>query len=100
MGMDDPIFSLSQHEVPRAKLGVFFNELIEKLGAHEAGRAQLFATESQKLPRNTLFMVLSNIACRHPDLDLDDGFKKPPVCADVAATKEKAASRAYRLLRV
>ena len=100
MGMDGPVFLLSQHEVPSAKLGVFFNELIKKLGSHEAGRAQRFATKSLKLARNALFMVLSNIACCHPDLDLNDGFKKPPVGANFAAAKKNAASRADRVLRV
>ena len=100
MGMDEPAFTLNQHEVPSAKLGVFFNEMIEKLGAHEAGRPQCFATESWKLARNALFMVLSNIACCHPDLDLNDGFKKPPVGANFAAAKKNAASRADRVLRV
>ena len=57
-------------------------------------------TESRKLARNTPFMVLSNIAYRHPDLDLDDCFKKPQAGADVVASKEKAASRADRVLRV
>ena len=45
-------------------------------------------------------MVLSNIACHHPDLDLDDGFKKLWAGANIAAAKEKAASRAERVLRV
>ena len=100
MGLDGPVYSTNEQEVPSVKLGLFFNELIEKLGAHEAGRAQRFATESQKLARNALFMVLSNIACRHPNLDLDDGFKKLPVGTDIPAAKEKAASRADRVLRV
>ena len=59
-----------------------------------------FATESRKLARDALFMVLSNIACRHPDLDLDDGFRIPPVGADIASTKEKVASRVARVLHV
>ena len=59
-----------------------------------------FATESRKLARDALFMVLSNIACRHPELDLDDGFKKPPAGADVGAAKEKAAPWADRVLHV
>ena len=33
MGLAGLVLSLSQHEVPSAKLGVFFNELIEQLGA-------------------------------------------------------------------
>ena len=27
MGMDGPVFSVSKHEVPSVKLGLFFNEL-------------------------------------------------------------------------
>ena len=100
MGMDGPSFLINRQEVPSAKLGVFFNKLINKLKVHEEGRAERFATESRKLARNALFMVLSNIACLHPNLDLDDGFKKPPAIADVAAAKEKAASRADRVLLV
>ena len=100
MGMDGPVFSVSKHEVPSVKLGLFFNELIKKLKVHEEGRAECFVTESRKLARDALFMVLSNIACRHPDLDLDDGFKKPPAGADVAAAKEKAASRAAKVLHI
>nr|XP_020156483.1 uncharacterized protein LOC109741810 [Aegilops tauschii subsp. strangulata] len=100
MGMGGPAFSASKQEVPSVKPGLFFSELIEKLKAHEEGRAERFATESRKLARNTLFMVLSNIACRHPELDLDDGFKKPPVGADVAAAEKKAAPCADRVLRV
>ena len=79
---------------------LFFNELIDKLKVHEEGRAKRFATESRKLAHNALFMVLSNIACRHPELDLDDGFKKPPASADIAAAEKNATPRADRVLRV
>ena len=37
MGMDGPTFSIIKHEVISAKLGVFFNELIDKLKVHEEG---------------------------------------------------------------
>ena len=100
MGMDGPTFSVNRHEVPSVKLGVFFNELINKLKVHEEGRAKRFVTESRKLAHDALLMVLSNIACRHPDLDLDDGFRKPPAGANVSATKEKAAPLAAMVLRV
>ena len=50
MGMDGPAFSANKHEVPSAKLGVFFNKLIKKLKVHEEGRAELFVTESGSLP--------------------------------------------------
>ena len=100
MGMDGPVYSASKQEVPSVKLGLFFNELIDKLKVHEEGRAKRFATESRKLAHNALFMVLSNIACRHPEFDLDDGFKKPPVDADIAATKKKAAPRGDRVLHI
>ena len=100
MGMDGPTFSVSKHEVPSAKLGVFFNDLIKKLKVHKEGRGERSATESRKLAHDTLFMVLSNIACRHPDLDLHDGFKKPPAGADIAPAKEKAASRAAKVLHI
>nr|XP_020166791.1 uncharacterized protein LOC109752307 [Aegilops tauschii subsp. strangulata] len=49
MGMEGLIFSVSRQKVPSVKLGVFFNELIDKLKAHEEGRAGRFATESQSL---------------------------------------------------
>ena len=100
MGMDDPVFSASKQEVLSIKLGVFFNELIKKLKVHEEGRAECFATESWRLACDALFTVLSNIACLHPDLDLDDGFKKPPMGADVVAAKEQAAPRADMVLHV
>ena len=87
MVMDDPIFLASKQEVSSVMLGLFFNDLTDKLKVHEEGRAERFASESRKLARNALFMVLSNIACRHSDLDLVDGFKKPPVGADIPAAK-------------
>ena len=100
MGVGGPVYSASEREVPSVKPGIFFNELIDKLKLHEEGRVECFATESRRLTRDALFMVLCNIACRHPVLDLDDGFKKPPTAADVVAAKEKAASRADRVLGV
>ncbi|KAM3365945.1 hypothetical protein ACQJBY_015498 [Aegilops geniculata] len=100
MGMDGQVYSASEQEVPSVKLGIFFNELVAKLRVHEEGRRERFATELQRLARNALFMVLSNIPCRHPELDLDDGFRKPPVGANVAVTEHKAAPRADRVLRV
>ena len=90
MGMEGPVFSASRQEDPSVKQGVFYNELINKLKAHEEGRAGRFVIESWKLARNTLFIVLSNIACRHLDLNNVDGFRKPPVGADVLPAKEKA----------
>ncbi|KAM3256395.1 hypothetical protein ACQJBY_049087 [Aegilops geniculata] len=100
MGMDGPVYSASEQEVPSVKLGIFFNELIDKLKVHEDGRAERFATESRRLARNALFMVLCNIACRHPELDLDDGFRKPPVGVDDVAAEQKATPRAVRVPRV
>ena len=100
MGMDGPVYSASEQEVPSVKLGIFFNELINKLKVHEEWRAERFAIESRKLARDALFMVLSNIACHHLELGLDDGFKKPPPGADVAAAEEKAPPRADRVLCV
>ena len=85
MGVDVSAFAVHKHEAPSAKLGVFFNDLIDNLKVHEEGKASRFATESRKLARDTLLMVLSNLACRHPDIDLADGFKKPPAGADVRA---------------
>lgn len=82
MGMDGPVYSASEQEVLSVKLGIFFNELIDKLKVHEVGRGERFATESRTLGHDALFMVLSNIACRHPELDLGDGFKKLPAGAD------------------
>ena len=98
--MDGPVFSASKQEVPSVKLGLFFNELIEKLKVHEEGWAERFVTESQKLAHNALFMVLSNVACRPPELDLGDGLKKPPAGVDVAAVEKKAAPLADRVLHV
>nr|XP_020189997.1 myosin-11-like [Aegilops tauschii subsp. strangulata] len=100
MGMEGPVYSGSKQETPSAKLGVLFNELIDKLKAHEEGKAERFATKSRKLADDALLMVLSNIACRHPDLDLDDGFRKPLAGTDISATKEKAALRAAKVLHV
>ena len=42
MGMDDPIYSASEQEVPSVKLGIFFNELVDKLKVHEEGRGKHF----------------------------------------------------------
>nr|XP_020171155.1 autophagy-related protein 11-like [Aegilops tauschii subsp. strangulata] len=100
MGMDGPVFSVSKQEVPSVKLGLFFNGMIEKLKVPEEVRAERFATETRKHARHALFMVLSNIACRHPELDLDDGFKKLLAGADITAAKEKVAPRANRVLHV
>ena len=100
MGMDGLAFSLCRLEVPSAKLGVFFNELIEKLKAYKDGRAEWFATESRELAHDVVFMVLSNIACLHPDLDLGNRFRKPPMGTDVTASKEKATCSAARVLQV
>ena len=100
MGMDGPVYSASEREVPCVKLGIFFDELLNNLKVHEEGRSVRFATESRRLARDALFMVLSNIACRHPELDLDDGIKKPLGGADVTAAGEKAAPHADRVLRV
>nr|XP_020166580.1 uncharacterized protein LOC109731614 [Aegilops tauschii subsp. strangulata] len=100
MGMDGLVYSASEQEVPSVMLGIFFNELIENLKMHEEGRGERFVTESRRLARNALFMVLSNIACRHPELDLDDGFRKLLVGADVAATEHKVDPCADRVLRV
>ena len=100
MGMDGPVFSTSKQEVPSIKLGLFFNELIRKLKAHEEGRAGHFASESRIHARSTLFMVLSNIACRHPDLDLADGFRKLPEGANVSAAENKAAPYADKVLAI
>src|SRR5215216_2741895 len=100
MGVDEPTFVINKNDAPSTKLGVFFNELIEKLKAHEEGRANRFATESWKLAHDTLLMVLSNLACFHPDIDLADGFKKPPTSADIQAAKEKAAPLAVKALKI
>ena len=66
MGMDGPVYSASEQEVSSVKLGIFFDELVDKFKVHEEGRAERLATESWRLARDALFMVLSNIACRHP----------------------------------
>ena len=100
MGMDGPVFSVSKQEVPSVKLGLLFNEVIDKLEVYEEGRVKCFTPESRKLAHNALFMVLSNIACRHPELSLDNGFKKSSAGADIAAAKKKAAPRVHRVLRV
>ena len=57
MGMEGPVFFASRHEVPIVKLGLFFNELIKNLKAHEEARDERFTTESQKLAHDALFMV-------------------------------------------
>ena len=62
MGMDGLAFSVNRHEVPSVKLGVFLNELVDKLKVHVEGRAKHFATESWKLAHGALLMVLSNNA--------------------------------------
>jgi hypothetical protein len=90
MGMEGPVSSIGGHEVPSAKLGLFFNELIEKLKTHEEGRDALFESKSRTLTRNALFMVLSNLAYRHPELNLADGFRKLPAGADASAAEKKA----------
>ena len=77
MGMDGPAFSVNKLEVPSARLGVFYSKRIKKLKVHMEGRAKHFATESQKLAHDALFTVLCYIACRHLDINLGDGFKKP-----------------------
>ena len=98
MGMDGPVYSASEREVPCVKLGIFFDELLNNLKVHEEGRPVRFATESRRLARDALFMVLSNITRRHPELDLGDGFKKPPAGADVATAEKKAAPLADRVV--
>ena len=90
MGMEGPIFSVGEHEVPSAKPGLFFNELVEKLKTHEEGRADRFTSESRKLARNAVHMVLRNIAYCHPDHNLANDFRKLPEGAYVFATEEKA----------
>ena len=100
MGMEDLAFSANRHEVPSVKLAVFFEGLIEGLKTHEEERAARFASESQKLACNTHFMVLSNIAYRHPDLNLADGFKRLPIGADVSAAEEKAGPFVDKVLTV
>ena len=66
----------------------------------EEGRAGCFASESRKLARNALFMVLSDLACHHLDVDLNDGFKKPPPGADVPAAEEKGTPLPNKVLGV
>jgi hypothetical protein len=100
MGMEGPVFSVGGHEAPSIKMALFFDGLIGGLKVHEEGRAANFARESRRLARNALFMVLSNIAYRHPDLNLTDGFRKLPVGADVSAAEEKAAPFADKVLSV
>ena len=100
MGMEGPIFPVGAHEVPSVKLGLFFNELTEKLKTHEEARVDLFISESRKLAHNTLFMVLSNIAYRHQDLNFADGFRRLPEDAYVSAAEEKAAPFANKVLAI
>jgi hypothetical protein len=45
-------------------------------------------------------MVLSNIAYRHPDLDLADSFRRLPEGADTSAGAEKAAPYADKVLAI
>ena len=84
-------FSVSMHEVPSVTLTLFFEGLIEGLKTYEEDRATCFVNEAQKLARDALFMVLSNLAFRHPDLNIADGFKRLPLGADTSAASEKAA---------
>ena len=67
---------------------------------YEDDRAACFANESQKLARDALFLVLSNLAFHHPDLNLADGFKKLPPGADTSASTEKATHLADKVLSV
>jgi hypothetical protein len=100
MGMESIAVSVDMHEVPSVKLALFFDGLIEGLRMHEEERAAHFANESRKLARNALFMVLSNIAFRHPDINLADGFRRLPEGADISAVEEKAAPFANNMLSV
>ena len=93
-------FSINSHEVPSIKLMLFFEGLIEGLKMYEDERAACLANESRKLARNALFMVLSNLSYRHPNLDLNDGFRKATPGADVPAAEEKAAPLTDKVLKV
>ena len=98
MGMEGPIFSVGEHEVPSVNMGLFFNQLIEKLKTHEEGRVDRVARESRKLAHNTLLVVLSNIAYRRLDLDHTYGFTRLPKDIYISTTKEKAAPYADKVL--
>ena len=100
MGMEGLVFSIGKHEVLSAKLGILFNELIERQKSCEEGRDARFASESRKLACNALFMVLRNIAYCHPDLNLTDGFRKLSAGADVFVVEQKAASFSVKVLSV
>ena len=100
MDMKSWAFSVSKHEVPSAKLSLFFKGLIEGLEMYGDNSAACFANESQKLARDALFLVLSNLAFFHPDLNLADGFKKFLSGVDTSAPAEKAAPLADTVLSV
>jgi len=93
-------FTVSNHEVPSVKLTLFFEGLIEGLKMYEEDRATCFAEESWKLARDTLFLVLSNLAFLHPDLNLPDGFKKLLPGADTSTAVEKVAPLAENVLSI
>ena len=93
-------FSVGKHEVPSVKLTLFFEGLIDGLKMYEDDRAADFANESRKLARDALFLVLSNLAFFHPDLDQSDGFKKRPSGADTFVVAKKVGPLTDRVLSV
>ena len=100
MDMKSWAYSVGKHEAPSINLTLFFDGLIEGLKTYEEDRAASFANESRKLARDALFLVLSNLAFFHPELDLSDGFKKLPSGADTSAATEKAVPLSDRILKV
>ena len=100
MDMKSWAFSVGKHEVPSIKLTLFFEGLIEGLKTYEDDRATCFANETRKLASGALFLVLSNLAYCHPDLNLSDSFKRLPAGVNISAAEAKASPFAEKVLSV
>ena len=100
MDMKSWSISIGKYEVPSAKLSLFFKGLIEGLEMYEDNSAACFANESQKLARDALFLVLSNLAFHHPDINLADGFKRLPPGADTSTAAEKDGPLADKVFSI
>lgn len=100
MDMKSWAFLVKRREIPSVKLTLFFKGLIEGLKTYEGEMAAYIANESRKFARDALFMVFSNLAYRHPDVNLSDGFKRLPAGADVSVAEAKEAPFADKVLFV
>lgn len=99
MKIDIYIFMADEHELPSARLNLFFQNLIKALEKHH-GRATNFASESRKFCHDVLFKVLVKIVCHNPRVDLLKAFKSLPKDADIREVEELVGPIADRVSHV